>query len=251
MSFSDTTFGTLPEEVRETLRGYVDQVTHLYGPSLQSMLLYGSASRGDFLPGRSNLNLLILLSVLDISILQSYGKIHKRFKKEQIVVPLFLTQDELRRSASLFPLEYTDIAHSHHMLMGRDPFLGLDIETGRLGLQCEQEVRGNLLRLRQRLVEGSAGVEAMAILLPLSLTSVLASLRGLYRHLRLPVPRTTDSLLGNLSSAVGMDVPALQQVWDLKRGVLTPGPAEFPRLFDRYLAALETLATGMEQFRTK
>lgn len=251
MSLSDTTFEALPEEVRETLRAYVDEVGRLYGPALQSMLLYGSAARGDYLPGRSNLNLLLLLSALDVSVLQRFGKIHKRFKKEQIVVPLFLTDDELRRSASLFPLEYSDIAASYHVLVGSDPFQGLDFEMGQMAIQCEQEIRGNLLRLRQRYVEGLATVEAVAILLPLSLTSVLASLRGLYRHLRIPVPRTTEALLANLSNILHEDLSALQQAWDLKRGVMTPGPAEFPRLFDRYLAALEAIATRMAQLRAE
>ena len=251
MSLSDTMFDSLPEDVRDTLRSYVDQTTRLYGPSLQSLLLYGSAVRGDYLPGRSNLNLLLLLSAPDVSVLQSYGTIHKRFHKEQIVVPLFLGEEELRRSASLFPLEYTDIAASHHVLAGGDPFLGLDIDTRLIGEQCEQEIRGNLIRLRQRLVEGSSTVEVMGILLPLSLTAVLACLRGLFRQLRVPVPRTNEALLGNLSPALGMDLPALQQVWDVKRGVTTPGPAEFPRLMERYLSALETLARRIAQLRTE
>ena len=251
MSLSDTLFDSLPEEVRDTLRSYVDQTTRLYGPSMQSLTLYGSAVRGDYLPGRSNLNLLLLLSTLYVSVLQNYGTIHKRFHKEQIVVPVFLSEEELRRSASLFPLEYTDIAASHHVLSGRDPFLGLDIDTRVLGEQCEQEIRGNLIRLRQRLVEGSGTVEVMGILLPLSLTAVLACLRGLFRQLRVPVPRTNDALLGNLATTLGMDLPVLQEVWDLKRGVTTPGPAEFPRLMERYFAALEKIARRLAQLRTE
>ncbi|HKN85579.1 MAG TPA: hypothetical protein VJV04_01845, partial [Nitrospiraceae bacterium] len=178
-------------------------------------------------------------------------KIHKRFQKEQIPVPLFLTEEELRGSASTFPLEYTDMAACHHVLMGHDPFVGLVIDTSHLSLQCEQEVRGNLLRLRQRLVEGAATMEAMGILLPLSLTALLACLRALFRELHMPVPRTTDSLLSDLASALGIDAAVLREVWNLKRGLISPGPGELPRLFERYLGALEAIAARIGQLRAE
>lgn len=251
MSLTHTMFESLPEEVRQTLQSYVERMTSLYGPSLQGILLYGSAARGDYLPGRSNLNLLVLVTRCDVSLLQNYTKIHRRFQKEQIHVPLFVTEEELRESASLFPLEYKDIAAYHHVLMGHDPFVGMVIDSGYVSLQCEQEVRGNLLRLRQRLVEGSATMEAMAILLPLSLTSLLTCLRSLLRELRIAVPRTTDGVLTDLPGALALDATALQEVWNLKRGLITPGPAEFPRLFERYLSALGSVATRIAQLRTE
>lgn len=251
MSLTQTMFENLPQEVRETLQLYVERMADLYGPSLHAMLLYGSAVRGDYLPDRSNLNLLVLVAKIDMSLLQAYTKIHKRFKKEQIPVPLFLTEEELRGSASIFPLEYTDMAACHHVLMGHDPFVGLVIDTRQVSMQCEQEVRGNLLRLRQRLVEGAATMESMGILLPLSLTAMLACLRALFRELHLAVPRPTDNLLSDLPSALGLDAAVFQEVWNLKRGLISPGPAELPRLFERYLAALEMIAACIGRLRAE
>jgi hypothetical protein len=251
MSLTDSVFAALPDDVREMLRDYVARMTDQYGSSLQAILLYGSAARGDYLPGRSNLNLLVLLATCDMPHLQTYTNIHKRFKKEQIPVPLMLTEDDLRGSVTMFPLEYTDIAAFHHVLTGRDPFVGLIVDARQLGVQCEQEMRGNVLRLRQRFVEGSATMEAMAILLPLSLASVLACLRGLVRELQAIVPRTTDSLLGELHASLGVDATVLQEVWNLKRGVISPGPAEFPRLFERYLSSLQAIAMRIAQLRAE
>jgi predicted nucleotidyltransferase len=251
MSLTDTMFATLPEEVRQTLVLYVERMTNLYGDSLRAILLYGSAVRGDYVPGRSNLNLLVLVAKIDVSVLHNYTKIHKRFQKEQIPVPLIVTEEELRASASLFSLEYTDIAAFHHVLMGHDPFVGLVIDSGHVSVQCEREVRGNLLRLRQRLVEGSGTMEAMSILLPLSFTALLVCLRALLRELRMPAPRTTESMLSDLQSTLGIDPAVLQDIWNLKRGVISPGPAEFPRLFERYLSTLDTVASRIGQLRAE
>ena len=51
----------LPTEIRQTLRSFVADVSKLFGSSLDGVILYGSAARGEYLPGRSNLNLLMVL----------------------------------------------------------------------------------------------------------------------------------------------------------------------------------------------
>ncbi len=231
----------IPESVRATLRPYLTQVQTLFGGTLEAVILYGSAAGGDYLPGKSNINLLILLTKQDTGLLAQYASLHRRWQKEQIVVPLFLTQAELRSSLELFPLEYLEIQEQHVLLAGRDPFTELRIDGRNLRLQCEQELRGNLLRLRQRFVEGGASTEAITILLPLSLTALLPCLRGLLRAAGKPVERSADGVLQAAQKEFGADTTAFQDVLNLKRGIISPGPAEAPRLFDRYVMALQAL----------
>jgi len=231
----------IPETVRETLRPYLAQVQKLFGDALEAVILYGSAAGGEYLPGKSNINLLVLLAKQDTELLKQYAALHKRWQKEQIVVPLFLTQAELRSSLELFPLEYLEIQEQHVLLAGRDPFPELRIDLKNLRIQCEQELRGNLLRLRQRFVEGGASTEAITILLPLSFTALMPCLRGLLRAKERPVERSADGVLQAVEKEFGIDAAAFHDALQLKRGIISPGPAEAPRLFDRYSAALQTL----------
>ena len=231
----------IPETVRETLRPYLAQVQKLFGDALEAVILYGSAAGGEYLPGKSNINLLVLLARQDTELLKQYAALHKRWQKEQIVVPLFLTVAELKSSLELFPLEYLEIQEQHVLLAGRDPFSELRIGLKHLRLQCEQELRGNLLRLRQRFVEGGASTEAITILLPLSFTALMPCLRGLLRAKERPVERSADGVLRAVEKELGIDAAAFQDVLNLKRGIISPGPAEAPRLFERYATALQTL----------
>ena len=227
----------IPETVRETLRPYLAQVQTLFGDALEAMILYGSAAGGDYLPGKSNINLLILLAKQDTELLKQYAALHKRWQKEQIVVPLFLTAAELKSSLELFPLEYLEVQEQHVLLAGRDPFPELRIDGRNLRLQCEQELRGNLLRLRQRFVEGGGTTEAITILLPLSLTALVPCLRGLLRAKE----RSAEGILQAVEKEFGIDTSAFLDVLNLKRGIISPGPAEAPRLFERYNVALQAL----------
>ncbi len=231
----------IPESVRETLRPYMEQVKKLFGNAFEAVILYGSAAGGEYLPGKSNINLLILLAKQDTELLKQYAALHKRWQKEQIVVPLFLTAAELKSSLALFPLEYLEIQEQHILLAGRDPFPELRIDLKNLRTQCEQELRGNLLRLRQRFVEGGASTEAITILLPLSFTALMPCLRGLLRAKERPVERSADGVLQAVEKEFGIDTAAFQDVLNLKRGIISPGPAEAPRLFDRYAATLQAL----------
>ncbi|MDE3119067.1 MAG: hypothetical protein KGO52_16895 [Nitrospirota bacterium] len=241
----------LPAEVRQTLRSYLAEVRQLFGQALEAVILYGSAAGNEFLPDRSNLNILIVLAKQETGLLAQYAKVHKRWGKERIVVPLFLTQAELQASSELFPLEYLEIKEQHVLLVGHDPFPTLHVDQRNLGLQCEQEIRGNLLRLRQRFVEGGGKQEAILILLPLSLTALLPCLRGLLRIKGQSVPATSDGLFDQLQSQFGIDPAGFREVLSLKRGQSTPGPLEVPRLFDRYVASLEGLIQRMEQLKAE
>lgn len=237
----------VPTEVREVLREYLPRVTGLFGATLEAVILYGSAAGGEYLPGRSNINLLFLLTQYEGTILQRYATLHRRWQKERIVVPLFLTQTQLQSSLGLFPLEYLEIQEQHVLLAGRDPFPTLTLDLRNLRLQCEQEMRGNLLRLRQRFVEGGGTTEAISILVPLSLTALLPCLRGLLRLSGCPAERPADAVLKAVQNELGADTTAFQDVLALKRGMISPGPTEMPRLFERYTAALQSLIERLDR----
>ena len=237
----------LPGDTQKLLKTYVKEVKGVFGEQLEGMLLYGSAVRGEFLPGRSNLNILLLVPSYDSVILKQYSAVHRRWSKEQIVVPLFLTEEELRFSATVFPLEFLEIQEQHRVLGGRDPFIGFHVKTDRLREAVVQGLMSHLLRLRQRYVEGSGGAEATTILLPLSITSTLPLLRGVQRLLGRPVLSHSDAMIKDVAEQLTLDLQGLLDVLLLKRGQISPGSHEIPRLFDRYLQAVTLLTRTVEQ----
>jgi predicted nucleotidyltransferase len=247
MSSVHWTIDGLPDETQQLLQSYVKDVVQVFGKHLEAVLLYGSAVRGEFLPGRSNLNVLLFMSSYETAVLKKYAGIHKRWSKEQIVVPLFLTTQDLQSAALVFPLEYQEIQECHRLLWGQDPFVGFKVDARHLAGEVLQALRGNLLRVRQRLVEGGCTEEAMTILLPLSITALLAVLRGAQRLWGWPVLSHGEPLLKDFETHLGLDLAGLRDAVLLKRGGISPGPKEVPRLMDRYMESLAHLVTAVEQ----
>ena len=237
----------LPNETQKLLQTYAKEVKARFGEQLEGMLLYGSAVRGEFLPGQSNLNILLLVSSYDSAVLKQYSALHRQWGKEQIVVPLFLTEQELCQSAAVFPLEFLEIQEQHRVLGGRDPFIGFHVKTDRLREAVVQGLMSHLLRLRQRYVEGGGSNEATTILLPLSITSTIPLLRGVQRLLGRPVLSRSDAVINDVAEQLHVDLQGLLDALMLKRGQISPGPHEAPRLFDRYLQASTLLTRAVEQ----
>jgi predicted nucleotidyltransferase len=239
----------LPDDVRETLEKYLTDLEQHWPADVDGVLLFGSAARGDFIAGRSNINILMTMRHLTVEVLQRAARLHRQWGKYQIVAPLMLTQEELRQTSHLFPLEYLQMQDHHILLTGRSPFATGSIETIHLGWQCEQELMANLLRLRQRFVEGEGRVEAIQALLILSITAVIPCLRGIVRVLGLSSRGRDMQILERLPQALQFDSAVLIEMLHIKRGLSSPGSLEWPKMYERYLQNLESLWKRIQSLR--
>ena len=239
----------LQEETHAPLRGFLRSIKKQKDLKLEAILVYGSAARGEFLEGYSNINVLVVLEQITQPVLQRWSGIHKQWAREKIIAPLFLTHTDLQQSSDVFPLEYLDIKECHVLLEGRDPFPELHVNQAHLFVQCRQEIHANLLRVRQCYVEGWGRVEAIQTVLPLSLTALLPCLRGLYRLLNRPSNMKSPEILDELKATLDVDPSVFFEVWHLKRGLSTPGKHELPKLLDRYLTGLGQLAGKIEAMK--
>ncbi len=239
----------LQEETHAPLRGFLRSIKKQKDLKLEAILVYGSAARGEFLEGYSNINVLVVLEQITQPVLQRWSGIHKQWAREKIIAPLFLTHTDLQQSSDVFPLEYLDIKECHVLLEGRDPFPELHVNQAHLFVQCRQEIHANLLRVRQCYVEGWGRVEAIQTVLPLSLTALLPCLRGLYRLLNRPSNIKSPEIMDELKATLDVDPSVFFEVWRLKRGLSTPGKHELPKLLDRYLTGLGQLVDRIESMK--
>ena len=240
------TWAGMPEETRHILRAYLADTKKIMGEDVKAIILYGSLARGDFLQGRSNINILMVFLNLTLDILSRCGKLNRRWAKERNLTPLMFEHDELSQFIELFPLEFLDIREKNVVLFGQDPFPELFMENRNLLHECKREIRGNMLRIRQQFVEADGQSEGIHALLPISLTALLPCLRAIYRLLGEPAYGTPDSVLDQLSSTLKISDRTFREVWLMKRGQSSPGKHEAPNLLERYLHALAELAKRID-----
>ena len=239
----------LPEDVQELLSRFVDQFTDQWLVDAGGLFLFGSAARGDFIAGRSNINLLILGPSVSLDLLQRAGKLHQEWGKHQFIAPLLMTEDDLGRSGRLFPLEYLQMTQYHVVLAGQNPFVEFQVNRDRLAWQCEQELMSNVLRLRQRFIEGAGRIEAIQALLILSITAVLPCIRGLLHVIDQPSQKNDLEILEHLPDTLQFDSTVFLEILQIKRGMSSPGKYEWPKTYSRYLQNLELFTNRFQEIR--
>src|SRR5512137_826677 len=95
-----------PEEIFQTV---VKDYQTIFGSDLLSIMLYGSGARGEYIPQKSDINFLILLSDNGINNLSKAFEVVSRWHKSRVSTPLFLTNNYIQASLDVFPIEFLNL----------------------------------------------------------------------------------------------------------------------------------------------
>ncbi|MFO0773822.1 MAG: hypothetical protein U0172_04045 [Nitrospiraceae bacterium] len=216
----------------------------ILGPALEGIYLYGSAVRGEYLEGRSNVNLLLVLTEVTGERMRTLAPLAAAWRKDQVAA-LIVGLDELAQWPTTFPIETSEVAEDRVLLAGRDSLATLRPDTDHLAQALVRESRAIVVRLRQRYIEGGASTETAMILIALSVASLGAVARTALRLWDEPSQPTTEAALTRVAARLGLDPIPYTEGWAVRCGRLGPGQLEIPRLFDRYLGGLVAFADAM------
>jgi predicted nucleotidyltransferase len=228
-------------------REFAAELARVYGEEARSIVLYGSAAREQFHEGVSDLNVLVLLGRLDTALLHRVAALARGWVEEGNPPPLILTEDELARSLDIFAIEYSDIRDAHRVLHGSDPFAMLEIRPEHLRLQCERELKGALIQLRERYLLVADEPAELDLLLRRSLSTFLVLFRTVLRLEGGAVPQDPEATIRAVAERAGFDPAPVVEVLQARRtGVaLEPGPQD-PRVV-AYLRAVDTVVRYVDR----
>jgi predicted nucleotidyltransferase len=211
-----------------------------------SAVLYGSAARGDFIPGHSDVNLMLILEDATPEILRSLGRALTRWRKARLEPPLLMSRDEWERATDAFPIEITDMRAAYQVLRGTDPLTGAAVLTSDLRRALEREFRGKLLRLRQGYAAVSPDPAALGALATQSAGTVMVLLRSLLALLGKPGSADPIGLATAAEDVIGASRESVARVVRHrgKRGWRC-GLVEF----EEYMTAVERAVRFLDQLQ--
>ena len=227
-----------PEEVFEEFAG---QMQSIFGKMLRSIALYGSGARGEYVPGQSDLNFLVVVEDEGLRYLDGTHAYLDKWAKRRIATPLVLTPTYISTALDTFPLEFLDMQQFHVVVHGDDPLTDLTIDRKHLRLQCERELRGKLLHLRQGFMEARGSRDAMESLIAQSIPAFTAIFRGLLTLKGVDGAASTDALLEQAGKEYQIDVGLYQTLWRVKHGQDSFATGELMALVKRFRAAVREL----------
>ncbi|WP_394827223.1 nucleotidyltransferase domain-containing protein [Pendulispora albinea] len=139
----------LPESARRRLDELKASLIGVLGDELEALLVYGSAARGGYRQGQSDVDVLAVLRSDPRALLEAIGPALQLARFSARIEVMLVTSAEVPHAADVFPLLYADIARASVCIHGKSPFEGLTIDPHHLRVRIEQELREARIRLRR------------------------------------------------------------------------------------------------------
>jgi predicted nucleotidyltransferase len=231
----------IPDEPKDIFAAITDDYKQLFGHDLVSIILYGSAARDEYTPGKSDINFIIVLSERGIESLEQTFKVIARWKKRNVATPLFLTEDYVRTSLDGFPIEYLNFQNAYELVYGKDILKDLTFDPRFLRLQCEREIKGKLLLLRAAFLETQGKGRHLQQLVAQSVRAFIAIFCGLLYLEGKELPRDSREVVRQVCETFELDSALFEKLLDIRGKNMKPGAAEMTGLFQAYLKEIQRL----------
>lgn len=236
--------------MEQKLTEFVSRLKEAAGKNLESVVLYGSAARGDFHPGVSDVNVFCTLVSIDFSELQRLSPVvHWWIHEMKEPPPLFFLSEELRRSTDVFPVESLDAKRVHRVLFGADPLADLEIPMNLHRVEVERNLRQLLMRLRQQVVLYGRDEQALTGLLRKTISTAKTLLRHTLIAFGEEPPAEAGELFKRIEQLSGGSAEVFETVYEQREtGVWKKDPL---LLYDDYLHALEKVVIVLDEMVPK
>jgi len=228
----------------EKLIEIVRRLQEAAGENLQSLVLYGSAARGDFHARKSDLNLLCVLKSTKSAELARIASVVRWWcGSMREPAPRIFTREELVRSADVFAIELLDIGSAHRVLFGEDPVADIEVPMNLHRVQVEHELRIALQKLRDHFLRSADNEQQLREIYGKSISSISVLLRHFLIALGEAAPAPKSEVYKRVAELTGADAG----VFDLGLELRDNHPvSEIPRAYGKYLEAIEIVVHSLD-----
>jgi predicted nucleotidyltransferase len=194
---------------------FLAELKQLFGGRLHAATLFGSAARGEWIEGLSDVNVLVLMDDIHARAIGDAAPAARRALSNG-VRPLLMELDEWGRASDVFAIEVADMKDAHEVLLGMDPTASAAPPPSSLRLQAEREMRAKLIHLHAGMLLSADDRARLGELLVRSLPSFTTYLRAALRLAGHPVPRTSSDVIAKGCALVGTDPSAFLAVLEAR-----------------------------------
>ena len=225
----------------EIIDPFVEEVKRLFGKGVISIILFGSGATGDYIPKRSDLNFLV---VLDEESMDHIGKVQKMmavWQRKKISLPLFITKPYIERSLDSFPIEFLNMQSAYIVVYGEDVLKALQFRDDDIRLQCERELKGKLLQLRQGFILTRGKSKALRLLITDSIVAFTSIFRALLYLKERTMPKTKQDVILSACREFGLDEGLFSVLLSVKEYTATLNQRQLDSNMKKYISEIQKL----------
>lgn len=239
-----------PPAVLDAARVWLAPVRTALSSDFLAAYVTGSALREGFDPRRSRVNLLVVASELPSDRLDALSAAIGNDPKALVrFEPLFLTRQQIDASLDVFPIEWLDLQERHRLLEGTDFLPQLIVPRANLRLQCEHELRGKHLRLRQEYLAAAQDPERLRVALANLASGFHTLFRTLLRLRDETPPADAAAVIERVAALYSLDAKGLLGAHVVRHASQAPKPDEARAIYRSFLAEIGSLVSAIDGLR--
>ena len=231
----------IPDIPQDVFVDLTEDYRQVFGKDLVSLILYGSAASGHYVKGKSDINLLVVVTKEGINRLEDSLAIVKQWKKNRVAVPLVMTKAFIESSLDCYPIEFLNMKNSHILIHGEDVLEQLKFKPEDLRLQIEKELKGKLVLLRQSYLESEGNSRQIKQLISRSVTAFISIFNALIYLKQGSAQQKRRETIKELAKLFTFDANLFLTCVDIKEGVDKLSGEEIARVFNKYLREVENI----------
>lgn len=230
---------------------FLDDLKATHGKNLASVILYGSAAAGDFIPQSSDYNLLIALHKITPQDLRQSNAVMREWTRLGYHVPVYFTVDELQTASDVFPIEFHNMERARKVLYGTDVLANIEISDEFLRHQTEYELRSKLIRLRRAYIPASVSVAGLLNLMTESSASFAALFRAVLLLHGVEPPATKQQTVALAAQKLSFDGKPFEKIFNIRKNNFAGKLDEVlaNELFAEYLEQIETVIAAVDKLK--
>jgi predicted nucleotidyltransferase/uncharacterized protein (UPF0335 family) len=240
-----------PERPEEIFEEFTQDYQAVFRDDLKSIILYGSGARGEYVPKKSDLNFLVVLTEAAMDRLRDVFSLIRKWRKRRVNIPLFLTEEYIASSLDAFPIEFMNLRHSYVLVFGKDVLAALSFQKADIRLQCEREIKGKLLLLREAFLDSEGKTKSLGQLCSASLTAFLSLFRALLFLRDKDIPQHNREVITAAAQEVGFDEKPFLDVLRIKEGRDKVSREHMEATIGRYLRTIREVWKKVDELEIK
>ncbi|HDI51997.1 nucleotidyltransferase domain-containing protein [bacterium] len=237
----------IPHQPEEIFAEFTADLKSIFQDGLLSIILFGSGARGEYVRKKSDINFLVILSEEAIQMIGLAIPLVKKWRKRAVSLPLFLTPLYVKSSLDSFPMEFLEMKTHHRLVFGEDYLAPLEIKSEHLRLQCEREVKGKLLHLRQGYLSSQGKSRILRSLLIQSLPTFATIFSALLSLKGEPIPTKKLDIFLRTAEVFDLDTEVFRIIFQMRYERRKLSKPKLQDLTNKYIEEIRKLSKMVDK----
>jgi hypothetical protein len=228
-----------PNQIVDAL---ISDYRNAFGDTLHSVIMYGSALSHEYVQGKSEVNILVVLTDASIEVLHKSIEVNKRWLKRGIAIPSFMTPHFIKSSINSWPVKFVNIQCNYKILYGDDLIKNCAINRENIRRQCDRDLKEMVLHLKTEYLKASGQKTQLLKVLEFTLERLFPLFRAILVLNDRKIPSSRSEVITSIEDIFCIGSSVLSDIFLQKCR-----NCEFEKSFDEFVKIVDMMVQYIDE----